>query len=86
MATKTKAASKKAQPESKETQPEDGSVLKTAAEAIGSAVGTIAAKSGVVGPEQSRKPRPAKAHGKLQKKNKQRLPRKEKKRRAKAQA
>jgi len=54
-------------------------VLETAAEAIGSALGTIAKTAGFAGEKQVSKKVP-----KLQKKNKQRLPRKVKKKAAKA--
>jgi hypothetical protein len=56
-------------------------VLETAAEAIGSALGTIAKTTGIahVGEKQV-----SKKVGKLQKKNKQRVPRKAKKKAAKA--
>lgn len=56
---------------------EDKGVLETAAEAIGSTLGAIAVKTGIAHPEA----RPAKVKiPKLAKKNKKRLPRKEKKR------
>ena len=74
MATKKKADSKK-------TEPDDSGVLKATAEAIGSALGTLAAKSGLLSSAKSTaKP------GKLVKKNKSRLPRKAKKQLAKARA
>ena len=55
------------------TEADDKSVLKTAAEAIGSTLGTIAAKTGLAQTGRVK-------IGKLAKKNKQRLPRKAKKR------
>jgi len=73
-----------------EPQPEegasDGGILKTAAKAIGSAIGTVAAKTGLghaSGSQTAPKP-PAKKRGKLESKAKKRLPRKEKKRLKKA--
>jgi hypothetical protein len=59
---------------------EEKGVLETAAEAIGSALGTIAKTTGIAdsGKQVSKK------IGKLQKKNKQRVPRKAKKKAAKA--
>jgi len=64
--------------------PEESGVLKTAAEAIGSALGTIATKTGIVSPGTTASGRSK--PGKLLKKNKQRLPRKVKKQMAKANA
>jgi hypothetical protein len=63
------ATRKKAEPEN---EPASGEMLQKAAKAIGSAIGTIAAKTGIATP-------PKKKIGKLVKKNKARLPRKEKK-------
>lgn len=81
---KTEAKPKKPKPPKvKEAAPpaEEKSVLETAAVAIGSTLGTIAAKSGIAHPQtQSTK------IGKLQKKNKHRLPRKLKKSTRKAHA
>ena len=71
MATRKKAATEK-EPEKHE---EGGEVLKKAAEAIGTALGTVAAKTGLA---HANTP-PKKRIGKLVKKNKKRLPRKEKK-------
>jgi hypothetical protein len=56
-------------------KPEEKGLLETAAEAIGSTLGTIAVKTGLAHPQQA-----SKKIGKLPKKNKSRLPRKEKKR------
>ena len=64
--------------------PESTGALKATAEAIGSALGTIAAKTGMAGGSEPAKKTSAAKPGKLQKKNKQRLPRKEKKKLAKA--
>ena len=75
MATKKK--------DSGQAAPESAGALKATAEAIGSALGTIAAKTGIAGPPAKRAT--AERPGKLQKKNKHRLPRKEKKKLAKAQ-
>jgi hypothetical protein len=83
MANKTKAAVKKAAPGAETPEPEsaESSMLKTAAEAIGTAIGTIAAKTGIAAPAPSAK---SARKGKLPKKDKKRLPRKEKKKLAKA--
>lgn len=64
----------------KTTTPEsdDNSILKTTAEAIGSALGTLAAKTGLASGEPVT-PAAAPKAGKLQKKDKHRLPRKAKK-------
>ncbi len=73
MATRKKAEPEKEQP--KEAAGEDtpqNATLQKAAKAIGSALGTMAVKTGIVTP-------PKKKIGKLVKKAKQRLPRKEKK-------
>ncbi len=73
------------EPKAKDQAPkkEQKGALETAAEAIGSTLGAIAVKTGIVHPE----PTPAKAKiPKLAKKNKKRLPRKEKKRARKAHA
>jgi hypothetical protein len=73
MATKKKAEpkpEKAAAPPVQETP--QGEILQKAAKAIGSALGTLAAKTGIAHP-------PAKKKGKLVKKDKKRLPRKEKK-------
>ncbi len=53
------------------------SALESAAEAIGSTLGTIAVSTGLASPST---PTKSSKVGKLQKKNKNRLPRKEKKR------
>lgn len=58
-----------------------GDILQTAAKAIGSALGTLAAKTGMAHPEKK-----SKKIGKLPKKNKKRLPRKVKKEAKKAAA
>jgi len=68
MATKKKTA-----PAAAESTGEN-EVLQKAAKAIGSALGTIAAKTGLAHP-----PAQAEKRGKLPPKNKKRLPRKEKK-------
>jgi hypothetical protein len=73
MATRKKAEPEKEQP--KEAASEDtpqSATLQKAAKAIGSALGAIAVKTGIATP-------PKKKIGKLVKKNKSRLPRKEKK-------
>ncbi|HWC96378.1 MAG TPA: hypothetical protein VG456_06510 [Candidatus Sulfopaludibacter sp.] len=57
------------------------SIVVTAAKAIGSAAGKIAAAAGVTGPELKA---PAVKRGKLAPKNKSRLPRKQKKAQKKA--
>ena len=66
MATRKKAEQEK--------EADGGEILQKTAKAIGAALGTIAAKTGVVHAGA-----PAKKSGKLVKKLKQRLPRKEKK-------
>jgi hypothetical protein len=70
----------KAAKEPKAKQPaaktEEKGLLETAAEAIGSTLGTIAVKTGLANPQAQ----VSKKVGKLPKKNKSRLPRKEKKR------
>jgi hypothetical protein len=66
MATRKKAAPKEEAPE--------GEILQKTAKAIGTALGTIAAKTGIA--HADAKPKPS---GKLVKKAKKRLPRKEKK-------
>ncbi len=71
MATKKKAEPEKEQP--KEAAGEE--ILQKAAKAIGSALGTMAVKTGIAHPATP----PKKKIGKLVKKNKARLPRKEKK-------
>lgn len=71
MATKKKAEPEKEQP--KEAAGEE--ILQKAAKAIGSALGSMAVKTGIVHPATP----PKKKIGKLVKKNKARLPRKEKK-------
>jgi hypothetical protein len=78
--TKEPKGEPKGEPKAKEPkakQPaaktEEKGLLETAAEAIGSTLGTIAVKTGLAHP-------PKKKVGKLLKKNKSRLPRKEKKR------
>jgi hypothetical protein len=72
----TKKAPKDKEP-SQDAPDEKKGLLETAAIAIGSTIGTIAATTGIVHP-------PAKAatakRGKLPKKNKKRMPRKDKKR------
>ena len=74
MATRKKAEPEKQQPE-KEAASEE--ILQKAAKAIGSALGTVAVKTGIAHPEPT--PKKKKKIGKLVKKAKQRLPRKEKK-------
>ncbi|MGD0298806.1 MAG: hypothetical protein ABSE86_17005 [Bryobacteraceae bacterium] len=66
------------EPKPKEAAPktEEKGLLQTAAEAIGSTIGTIAVKTGLAHPEG----RVSQKIPKLAKKNKSRLPRKEKKR------
>jgi hypothetical protein len=64
---------KEPKPKQPAAKAEDKGLLETAAEAIGSTLGTIAVKTGLAHP-------PKKKIGKLLKKNKSRLPRKEKKR------
>ncbi len=63
------------EPKAKQAAPktEEKGLLETAAEAIGSTLGTIAVKTGLAHPAKPKV-------GKLLKKNKSRLPRKEKKR------
>jgi hypothetical protein len=78
MATRKKAEPEKEQP--KEAAGED--TLQKAAKAIGSAIGSIAVKTGLAHPATP----PRKKIGKLVKKAKQRLPRKEKKLAKKKQA
>ena len=73
MATRKKAEPEKQQP-GKEAAGEE--ILQKAAKAIGSALGTAALKTGIAHPEPTPKKRKI---GKLIKKTKQRLPRKEKK-------
>jgi hypothetical protein len=77
-----KAKEKKSkEPEDKpEPKKDEKGLLETAAEAIGSTIGAIAVKTGIVHPE----PRVSQKIPKLVKKNKSRLPRKEKKRARKA--
>jgi len=75
MATRKKAEAAKEQPA--ETGGEE--ILQKAAKAIGSAIGTIAVKTGIATP-------PKKKVGKLVKKTRKRLPRKEKKQAKKASA
>jgi len=58
-----------------ENAPSGGGTLKKAAKAIGAAIGGLAAKAGVKGGGQAKPARP----GKLPKRNKKRLPRKDKK-------
>jgi hypothetical protein len=75
MATRKKAEPEKDQPKeaAAEAAPQDTTpTLQKAAKAIGSALGTMAVKTGIATP-------PKKKIGKLVKKNKARLPRKEKK-------
>lgn len=74
---------KEAKPKEAAPQPaksEEKGLLETAAEAIGSTLGTIAVKTGLAHPE----PKVSQKIPKLAKKNKSRLPRKEKKRARKA--
>jgi len=73
-------ATKKSKTE--ETHAEADSVLRTTAVAIGSAIGTVVAKTGLAG--ASKQTLPAARAGKLPKKTKQRLPRKAKKQLAKS--
>ncbi len=76
MATRKKAEPEKEQP--KEAGGEDtpqNATLQKAAKAIGSALGAMAVKTGIAHPQTA----PKKKIGKLVKKNKTRLPRKEKK-------
>jgi len=61
-------------------KPKEKSALETAAEAIGSTLGSLAVSTGLVHPPKSAKP------GKLQKRNKTKLPRKMKKAAAKKRA
>jgi hypothetical protein len=82
MATRKKAESTEAEPpktKPAKTKPAkqtgEGEVLEKAAKAIGSALGTIAVKTGIAHADA-----PPKKSGKLVKKDKKRLPRKEKKR------
>ncbi len=67
---KPKAQAPKQPPPEKK---QEKGVLQTTAEAIGSTIGTLAVKTGIVHPPKAQKP------GKLPKKNKARLPRKLKK-------
>ena len=74
-----KPAEKKPKDQSPKEPPpkqDEKGVLQTAAEAIGSTLGTIAVKTGIVHPEGGAK---SQKIGKLPKKNKARLPRKLKK-------
>ena len=75
---KPKEAKKPKEPKAKEQAPktEEKGLLETTAEAIGSTLGTIAVKTGLAHPEA----RASQKIPKLVKKNKSRLPRKEKKR------
>ncbi|HTW64097.1 MAG TPA: hypothetical protein VME17_05750 [Bryobacteraceae bacterium] len=77
MATRKKAEPKEAKPPKAkpEKQSGEGEVLEKAAKAIGSALGAIAVKTGIAHADA-----PPKKSGKLVKKDKKRLPRKEKKR------
>jgi hypothetical protein len=75
---KKKAPSKKKAAEEPE-KPHQPGVLETVAKAIGTTLGEVAVKTGVVHP-------PKKKVGKLQPKNKKRLPRKLKKRMQKEKA
>ena len=75
---KPKPPAEQAPPPAKKKKKDDKGILETAAEAIGSALGTIAVTTGIAQPKVSTKP------GKLQKKNKQRTPRKLKKKLARA--
>lgn len=76
MATRKKA--KTEEPETTEATSED--VLTKTAKAIGSAIGTVAAKTGIAHAEAGHTQAKPKTSGKLTAKSKQRLPRKEKKR------
>jgi hypothetical protein len=75
MATKKKAGQEKAEPEKAEQAPGGEEILQKTAKAIGSALGTIAVKTGIAHPATP----PKKKSPKLVKKAKQRLPRKAKK-------
>ncbi len=72
MATRKKAEQEKEQPQA---APAGNETLEKAAKAIGSALGTMAVKTGIAHPPTA----PKKKIGKLVKKNKTGLPRKEKK-------
>lgn len=75
------ATRKKAKAETEETnQAPSEDVLTKAAKAVGSAIGTVAAKTGIAHAETAPAQAKPKSSGKLVKKNKKRLPRKEKKR------
>jgi hypothetical protein len=74
------AKAKEAAPKGSEQKTEEKGLLETAAEAIGSTLGTIAVKTGLAHPE----PKVSQKIPKLAKKNKSRLPRKEKKKARKA--
>ena len=67
---------KEQKPKEAAPKPEEKGLLETAAEAIGSTLGAIAVKTGLAHPEG----RVSQKIAKLPKKNKSRLPRKEKKR------
>jgi hypothetical protein len=70
------ATRKKAEPDNEQPKEAAGEeILQKTAKAIGSALGTIAVKTGLAHPE----PTPSKKIPKLVKKEKKRLPRKEKK-------
>jgi hypothetical protein len=66
------ATRKKAEPETEQATPPKEDTLQKAAKAIGSALGTMAVKTGIATPPKKKIP-------KLVKKTKPRLPRKEKK-------
>jgi len=74
------AKAKDAAPKGAEQKTEEKGLLETAAEAIGSTLGTIAVKTGLAHGE----PKVSQKIPKLAKKNKSRLPRKEKKKARKA--
>lgn len=71
---------KEAKPKEAAPKSEEKGLLETAAEAIGSTLGAIAVKTGLAHPE----PKVSQKIPKLAKKNKSRLPRKEKKKARKA--
>jgi hypothetical protein len=77
-----KEPKKPKEPKAKEAAPksEEKGLLETAAEAIGSTLGTLAVKTGLAHPER----KVSQKIPKLAKKNKSRLPRKEKKKARKA--
>lgn len=79
MATRKKAKAEETE-QTETTQASSEDVLTKTAKAIGSAIGTVAAKTGIVHQDPAPAQSKPKSSGKLVAKNKKRLPRKEKKR------